>query len=274
MSLPSTHAKLIMSNSSAPVLYELKDRVAIVTLNQPDSRNAMTQEMGLALAESIERAKTEAGAIALLGSKKAFCSGADLKGSRMSNIGPDLDMGENLERIFNPLLLAMRDSPIPIVTGVCGASVGVGCSISLMGDIIVAGRSAFFLQAFCNVGLVPDGGAAYILAKSIGRIKAMELMLLGERYPAEQAFRDGLITKLVEDEDVDTAAIDYANKLASGPLVALKMIRQAAWAALDSDFETQIWLDRDNQKIAGRTADFAEGVAAFRERRKAQFKGK
>jgi len=165
-----------------PVLYQLQDGIALVRLNQPETRNAMTKEMGIALLESFERATQEAQAVVILGSEKAFCAGADLKNSRMDNIGPDLDMGENLENIFNPLLLKMRQSPIPIVTGISGASAGIGCSVSLMGDIIVAGESAFFVQAFCKVGLVPDGGAAYILAKSVGRIKAMELMLLGDRY--------------------------------------------------------------------------------------------
>jgi len=122
--------------------------------------------------------------------------------------------------------------------------------------------------------LVPDGGAAYILSRSVGRIRAMELMLLGERYPAERAYQDGLVTKVVEDEDVESTAIEYAKRLANGPSLALKMIRQSTWATLDSDFETQLLLDRKNQKTAGRTADFAEGVAAFRERRKAEFSDK
>lgn len=263
-----------MPSSTDPVLYTLENRVAIVRLNQPETRNAMTPEMGQALADAIDRGAKEAGAIALLGSEKAFCAGANLKSSRMENPTPDLDMGENLEHIFNPLLLRMRDLPIPIVSGISGAAVGVGCSIALMGDIIVAGKSGFFLQAFCNVGLVPDGGAAYILSKSIGRIRAMELMLLGERYPAERAYQDGLITKVVDDTEVTNTALEYASRLAAGPSIALGLIRRAAWASLDSDFNAQLELDRVNQRIAGRTEDFKEGTAAFRERRKAEFKGK
>lgn len=263
-----------MSKSTEPVLYTLKDKVAIVQLNQPESRNAMTPEMGRALAASIDRAAKEAKAIALLGGEKAFCAGADLKSSRMQNINADIDMGENLEHIFNPMLLKIRDLPIPIVSGISGAAAGVGCSIALMGDIIVAGKSAFFIQAFCNVGLVPDGGAAYILTQSIGRIRAMELMLLGERYTAERAYQDGLVTKIVEDKRVTEAAIEYATRLAEGPSVALGIIRRSSWTALDSTFNEQLELDRDNQRIAGRTQDFPEGVAAFRERRKAKFTGK
>lgn len=263
-----------MANTNDLVLYTLKDRVAVVQLNQPESRNAMTPEMGEALASAIERGEKEAGAIVLLGGEKAFSAGANLKSSRMDNIGPDIDMGEKLEQIYNPLLLRIRDLPIPLVSGISGAAAGVGCSIALMGDIIVAGKSGFFLQAFCHVGLVPDGGAAYILSKSVGRVRAMELMLLGERYSAERAYQDGLVTKVVEDDEVASSAIAIATKLAHGPAVALAMIRRASWAALDSDFETQLLLDRENQKTAGRTADFKEGVAAFRERRKAQFSGK
>jgi 2-(1,2-epoxy-1,2-dihydrophenyl)acetyl-CoA isomerase len=234
----------------------------------------MTPEMGEALAAAIERAGNEAGAIALLGGEKAFSAGTNLKSSRMDNIRPDIDMGEKLEQLYNPLLLKIRDLPIPLISGISGAAAGVGCSIALMADIIVAGKSGFFLQAFCHVGLVPDGGAAYILSKSVGRVRAMELMLLGERYPAERAYQDGLITKVVEDDQVATATIEYANKLANGPAVALGLIRRAAWASLDSGFEGQLELDRKNQKTVGRTDDFREGVAAFRERRKAEFKGK
>lgn len=262
-----------MTNVSDPVSYKLDDRVAIVRLNQPETRNAMTREMGEALAEAIERGAKQAGAIALLGSDKAFCAGADLKSSRMDNIGPELDMGINLEEVFNPLLLKIRDLPIPIVSGVSGAAAGIGCSIALMGDIIVAGKSGFFFQAFCKVGLVPDGAAAYILSKSVGRVRAMELMLLGERYPANRAYDDGLITKVVEDGEVDDAAIAYAKGLAHGPSIALKLIRRAAWSALDSNMKDQLELDRGNQRTAGQTSDFAEGVAAFRDRRQPQFTG-
>ena len=263
-----------MADTNDLVLYKLKDRVAIVQLNAPESRNAMTPEMGEALAAAIARGAKEAGAIALLGGEKAFSAGTNLKSSRMDNISPNIDMGEKLEQLYNPLLLKIRDLPIPLVSGISGAAAGVGCSIALMGDIIVAGKSGFFLQAFCHVGLVPDGGAAYILSRSVGRVRAMELMLLGERYPAERAYQDGLVTKVVEDEEVASSTIEYATQLAHGPAVALRLIRQAAWASLDSSFGTQLELDRGNQKTAGRTKDFAEGVAAFRERRKPEFQGK
>jgi 2-(1,2-epoxy-1,2-dihydrophenyl)acetyl-CoA isomerase len=142
-----------------------------------------------------------------------------------------------------------------------------------MGDVIVAGRSAFFLQAFCNIGLVPDGGAAFLLSKSVGRIKAMELMLLGERYPAEEAHKDGLITRLVEDDKVVEAALEVAEKLAKGPSKTLALIRKSAWAALDSSFNDQLKLERKYQKIAGLTQDFKEGVSAFREKRRPNFSG-
>lgn len=256
------------------VLYELKDNVAVVTLNQPDSRNAISPEFAQALDQAIDRGSKEARAIVLLGSEKAFSAGANLKNSKLTEENSERDLGINLENVFNPFLRKIVNLPIPIVVGVRGAAAGVGCSIALAGDIIVAGKSAFFLQAFCNVGLIPDGGAAYLLAKSIGRVKAMELMLLGERYPAEQAYNDGLINRLVEDDDVVDTAMEIAQRLAKGPGIALEMIRKSAWAALESSFDDQLDRERQWQKKAGLTEDFQEGVAAFKEKRKPNFSGK
>lgn len=190
-----------MTNSE-PVLYKLQDRVAIIQLNQAESMNAMTPEMGQALFDAVERAAKEANAIALFGSERAFCAGANMKSNRAQGNNSEVDMGAFLESIYNPFLTTLSKLPIPLVIGVRGAAAGIGCSIALMGDIIVAGESAFFLQAFCNVGLVADGGAAYLLSKSIGRVRAMELMLLGERYPAQRAYQDGLVTRVVDDNEV------------------------------------------------------------------------
>jgi len=256
------------------LLYELRDKVAVITLNRPDALNALNLELGAELSATIDRAAEEAGAIALFGSGRAFCSGADLNSDRSSSDGNDPDMGEYLERLYNPMMQKLANVPIPYLVGVQGAAAGIGCSVALMGDIIVAGKSAYFLQAFCNIGLVPDGGSAYLLAKSIGRVKAMELMLLGERYPAAEAHKAGLITRLVEDHEIESTVMELANRLANGPSKTLSLIRQSAWAALDSNLENQLAHERIAQREAGYTEDFKEGVAAFKEKRKPAFKGK
>jgi 2-(1,2-epoxy-1,2-dihydrophenyl)acetyl-CoA isomerase len=256
------------------LLYKIENNVAVITLNQPDTMTAIGPDFAQTLDEAIEYASNEANAIVLLGSERAFSAGANLKGARFQDDSAEMDLGINLENVYNPFLDKLVNLPIPLVVGVRGAAAGIGCSIALMGDIIVAGKSAYFLQAFCNVGLVPDGGAAFLLSRSIGRVKAMELMLLGQRYPAEQAYQDGLITRLVEDDEVISTAVEYAEKLAKGPIKTLGMIRKSAWAALDSNFNDQLKLERKLQKTAGLTQDFKEGVAAFREKRKPKFSGK
>jgi 2-(1,2-epoxy-1,2-dihydrophenyl)acetyl-CoA isomerase len=183
-------------------------------------------------------------------------------------------MGVLLDDVFNPMIRRLRDLPVPLVTAVRGAAAGVGCSIALMGDVIVAGRGAYFLQAFCNIGLVPDGGSAYLLSRAIGRVRAMELMLFGERFPADKAFDAGLVTRLVDDDEVDAVALELAHRLAQGPTRALSLIRKAAWAALDSGLDDQLDYERQLQCDAGRHEDFIEGVTAFVEKRPARFSGR
>ena len=255
--------------------YELKNRVAYIRLNQPDILNAMSGEMGREIMTALEIAEQESRTIVLGSRGRAFCSGANLGGSGNIDLeDPNRDMGIRLERIFNPMFLKIRDLSVPFITSVRGPAVGFGSGLALMGDIVLTSKTAFFLQSFCNIGLVPDGAAAYLMSRSIGRIKAMELMLLGERYYAEQAHADGLVTRVMEDELLDETTETIAEKLANGPPFSLRLIRQSAWAALDSSFPEQLARERDGQRKAGRTEDFMEGVASFREKRKAIFHGK
>ena len=254
--------------------YTVENRVAYIRLNQPDILNAMSGEMGQEIMTALELGEREARTIVLSGNGRGFCSGANLGGGGNIDLDdPNRDMGIRLERIFNPMFLKIRDLPVPFLTSVRGTAVGFGCGLALMGDIIIASKTAFFLQSFCNIGLVPDGAAAFLMSRSIGRVKAMEIMMLGERYKAEQAFADGLVTRLVEDQDLNKTTKDIAEKLANGPPLSLRLIRQSAWAALDSSFAAQLARERRDQRTAGRTADFIEGVSAFREKRKAEFRG-
>jgi 2-(1,2-epoxy-1,2-dihydrophenyl)acetyl-CoA isomerase len=178
-----------------------------------------------------------------------------------------------LESHINPLMLRLRDLPIPWVSAIKGSAAGVGCSFALAADIVVAGEGAFFLQAFARIGLVPDGGSSWLLARAIGRQRAMEMMLLGERIPAAKAFEWGMVNRLVSDDNVMPTALEIAKQLANGPTKSLAMIRRMAWSASDATFEEAMATERNNQRDAGRTADHREGVVAFIQKRPANFTG-
>lgn len=256
------------------ICYDLADDVAFIRFNQPETLNAMTADMGRETADAIAQATREARALVIGSVGRGFCSGASLTDGSFDLANPDRDAGIGLELIFNPMIKHLRDLPIPFLTAVRGVAAGIGCSIALMGDIIIAGQNSYFLQAFRHVGLVPDGGSAYLLAKSMGRVRAMELMLLGNRLPATEALTAGLVTQVAADDEVDAAALAIARELAAGPTRALALIRRSAWAALESSLDDYLELERDFQKKAGRTEDFIEGVTAFREKRAARFTGR
>jgi 2-(1,2-epoxy-1,2-dihydrophenyl)acetyl-CoA isomerase len=177
-----------------------------------------------------------------------------------------------LETVYNPLVTYIREMPVPLVTAINGAAAGVGCSLALLGDLIVAAESAYFLQAFRRIGLVPDGGSTYLLPRMIGKARAMEMILLGDRVPAAQALSWGLVNRVVPDDELMPTAMTLAQALATGP-ASLGLSRQTLWASMDSDWAAQLHRERSAQRTAGKTADFAEGVAAFLAKRPAQFKG-
>ena len=258
------------------ITYKVENAIAHIHLNQPDILNAMSQEMGEELFDALKIAQKEARVVVLGSIGRGFCSGANLSagGTSVNLDDPRIDMGIRLENIFNPMLKMLRDYPVPFITSIRGPAVGFGCGLGLMGDIIVASKTAFFLQSFSKIGLTSDGGAAYLLSRAVGRIRAMEIMLLGERYSAEEAYKHGLVTRLVEDDDLEKETQALASKLASGPPISLKFLRQSAWAALDSNFSDQLDRERNLQRTAGRTHDFNEGVSAFREKRPPKFIGK
>lgn len=248
--------------------------VAIIRLNDPATLNAVTVKMIEEIDAALDEISGAARSMVLTGAGRAFCSGANLSagmGDRKSD-GP-YDSGSVLESHINPLMLRLRDVPFPWVSAVKGSAAGVGCSFALAADIVVCGESAFFLQAFARIGLVPDGGSSWILANSVGRARAMEMMLLGERIQAAKALEWGMINRLVPDEQLMPAALDLAKALAAGPTQALGMIRRMAWSAANASFEEAMKTERDNQRLAGQTKDHREGVTAFLAKRPAQFTG-
>jgi len=258
----------------------IEDRVATVTLCDPATLNAAGIDTVKELADALGRVaggETEARAVVLTGEGRGFCSGANLAGGGAAGrpAGSDgrPDAGNALESHYNPFVTLMRDFPMPIVTAVNGVAAGIGCSLALMGDIIIAGESAYFLQAFRRIGLVPDGGSTYLLPRMIGRARAMEMTLLGERLPAAKALEWGLINRCVPDAELMPTALGLAQELARGPK-SLSLIRRALWASLDADFAEQLDYEANTQNEAGRSQDFIEGVQAFLQKRPAVFKGK
>jgi 2-(1,2-epoxy-1,2-dihydrophenyl)acetyl-CoA isomerase len=182
-------------------------------------------------------------------------------------------LGGQLERAFNPVQLAIKHMEQPVITAIRGPAAGYGAGLAAAGDIVLMSDNAFFFCAFAHVGLVPDGGATYLLAKAVGRVRAMRMMLLGEKIDAQTALDWGLATKVVPDDALDAEAAKLARQLANGPR-SLGLIKRLAWDALDSDFATALGAERRVQRDAGRTDDFMEGVTAFVEKRKPAFKGR
>lgn len=254
------------------VLYAVDQGVATITLNRPERLNALSEPMIIDVAAALDRAIADgARAILLAASGRGFSSGADLSLSHEGEGRPDL--GGPLREYYHPLTLKLAEFPLPIVTAVQGVAAGAGCSLALSGDFVLAARSAYFLLAFVNVGLVPDAGATWLLANAVGRARAAEMMMLGERITAEKAAEWGLIYKAVDDDVLAAEAGALARRLANGPTQALGMIRRALSDAFQKPLDAILEIEADNQKLAGYTSDFAEGVTAFLEKRAARFSG-
>ncbi|MEO0882368.1 MAG: enoyl-CoA hydratase/isomerase [Pseudomonadota bacterium] len=258
------------------ITYEVAENIATITFSDPATMNAAGIDTVEELLVAFERAADEARCTILTGTGRGFCSGANLSaGGMKSNAGTTkFDAGKALDSHYHPLIMAMKEHPHPIITAVNGAAAGVGCSIALMGDLVIASQDAYFLQAFRRIGLVPDGGSTYLLPRLIGRARAMEMALMGEKIRALQALEWGLVNEVTSDNELLAVARGKAKKLAEGPTQALAMIRELIWESADRNFQEQIHAERIAQRTAGRTDDFREGVTAFLEKRDANFTGK
>ncbi len=255
--------------------------VATITLNRPQRLNAappqMFEEIGAALKQL---PGLGARALLITGEGRAFCSGADLQGRADAPAGtaaPATSRGANAHKVLSesycPTMVAIARLGIPVVTAVNGVAAGIGCSLALASDFTLAARSAYFLEAFVNIGLVPDGGATWMLTRQIGKARATEMLMLGERITAEQAEAWGLIYKAVDDAELMAQANALAERLANGPTRALGLIRQGIARALEQDYAEAMAMEAAHQHLAGDSADAREGGTAFLERRKAAFKG-
>lgn len=261
------------------ILYSVEARVALIRMNRPQALNAFTPELLNELRSAFDKAEADSavGAVVLTGEGRGFSSGADLvSNAAKPPMGVDgkLDLGLALETTYNPLIERMRALRKPVIAAVNGMAAGAAANIALLCDLTIAGRSAYFLQAFVNIGLIPDAGGTWVLPRLVGSQRAMGLSLLGERLPAEKALQWGMIWDVVDDDQVVPAALQLAERLASGPAVAIARIKQSLHRALDNDLSVQLAMERELQRDCGRTQDFMEGVMAFTQKRKPNFKGR
>jgi 2-(1,2-epoxy-1,2-dihydrophenyl)acetyl-CoA isomerase len=255
------------------ITVEVADHIATITLNRPERMNACSLDMAGEINDALS---TMEGARCLIitGAGRGFCSGADLSARGERSISGGEGSYIALTRHYNPLMMNLARLNMPIITAVNGAAAGVGCSIGLCGDFVIAGKSGYFLQAFVNIGLVPDGGASWMLPRMVGKARATQMMMLGEKIGAEQALDWGLIYKCVEDADLLGEARALATRLANGPTMAYAVMRKNILTAMENSYAEALLAEAEGQRIAGSSADAGEGGRAFMEKRKPAFQGK
>jgi 2-(1,2-epoxy-1,2-dihydrophenyl)acetyl-CoA isomerase len=261
------------AQAASKVKTTVENGVGVLTLSDPSTLNAAGMELMADLVAAFQALEDDDAvrAIVITGEGRGFCSGANLSGGRTSDSGKGPNQA--LIKVYNPFVTQLRRSKKPLVAAVNGVAAGVGVSLALACDLAVAAESAYFLLAFRRIGLVPDGGATWLLPRLVGKARAMELMLLGEKLPAKTAAEWGLINKCVPDAEVLPAAMAYAKALAEGP-ASLGMTRNLVWDALDAPWHLQLEAEAYSQGDAGRTEDAREGVMAFIQKRPAKFTGR
>jgi 2-(1,2-epoxy-1,2-dihydrophenyl)acetyl-CoA isomerase len=248
--------------------------VARLTLNRPDKLNSLNAAMHAEIRDALAKLSA-AGArvLVLTGAGRGFCAGQDLDDRAVKAGDQAPDLGESIEKNYKPLVLALKKLPLPVIAAVNGVAAGAGANIALACDLVIAAKSAIFIQSFSKLGLVPDSGGTWFLPRLIGPARAAGLTLLGDRLPAEQAAAWGLIWRCVEDAEFSYAVDALAEQVASAPTLGLARTKQALYESWGRSLEAQLDLERDLQRELGRTADYAEGVAAFREKRAPRFTG-
>jgi 2-(1,2-epoxy-1,2-dihydrophenyl)acetyl-CoA isomerase len=254
------------------ILFSVDDSVARLTLNRPDRLNSFTVQMHSEVAQALERAAS-ARVLVLTGAGRGFCAGQDLSDRAVAPGGDGVDLGESLENRYNPLIRTLTSLQMPVICAVNGVAAGAGANIALACDIVIAAKSAKFIQSFANIGLIPDSGGTSTLPRLAGQARALGLALTGEPLTAERAEAWGMIWKCVDDDKLGTEVDALAAKFASAPTRGLALMKQLIRESGARTLDAQLDVERDAQRTLGRTSDYEEGVGAFMEKRQPKFTG-
>jgi 2-(1,2-epoxy-1,2-dihydrophenyl)acetyl-CoA isomerase len=264
-----------MTMSYQNILFDITGGVARLTFNRPDRLNSFNTAMHAEVREALGRvAGGDARVLVITGAGRGFCAGQDLGDRAVAPGGAAADLGESIEKNYKPLVLALRSLKMPVIAAVNGVAAGAGANIALACDLVIAARSASFVQAFSKLGLVPDSGGTWSLPRLVGNARAMGLTLLGEKLPAEQAAQWGLIWRCVDDAELSAVVDGLATQLAAAPTRGLARTKQALYEGWGRTLEEQLDIEGDYQRELGYTADYEEGVAAFTQKRPPQFTGR
>jgi 2-(1,2-epoxy-1,2-dihydrophenyl)acetyl-CoA isomerase len=256
------------------IQFDLSGGVAKLTLNRPDRLNSFTVEMHAEVADALTQVEAGARVLILTGAGRGFCAGQDLNDRSVDPDAPSVDLGESLENRYNPLVRRLVALPMPVICAVNGVAAGAGANLAFACDIVLAAKSAKFVQSFANLGLVPDSGGTWILPRLVGQARALGLALTGQPILAEQAQDWGLIWKAVDDDQLAAEADALAARFAVAPTTGMAAIKAAIRTSLGRTLDEQLDIERDEQRRLGLTADYKEGVAAFMQKRTPAFTGR
>ena len=257
------------------ILFELDAGIARLTLNRPERLNSFNVEMHEEVRAALSglREVRSCRVLILTGAGRGFCAGQDLSDRAVAATGAAADLGDSIEKYYKPLVLALQNLPLPVIAAVNGVAAGAGANIALACDLVIATRSASFIQSFSKLGLVPDSGGTWLLPRMVGRARALGLALIGEKLVAEEAAAWGLIWRCVADEEFPATVNELAQRFAAAPTTGLARIKQAINSSGERSLEAQLDVERDYQRELGRSHDYTEGVAAFMQKRTPQFTG-
>ena len=258
------------------IIFSIKDGVAHLTLNRPDRLNSFTVQMHEEVKDALDQvdASDDARVLVLTGAGRGFCAGQDLSDRAVAPGGETVDLGESVEKRYNPLIRRLTSLPMPVICAVNGVAAGAGANIAFAADIVIAAKSAKFIESFSNIGLVPDSGGSWILPRLAGQARALGLALTGDPLPAEQAESWGMIWKAVDDEKLEEETNMLAAKFAAGPTRGLAETKRAIRTSSTRTLDEQLDLERDLMRALGKSEDYREGVDAFMNKRKPVFKGR